>query len=195
MNDNELLAQLKAADPASLRGAPQPDLDRLLENTMTTEIQPTPIRPRRRWIPAAAAAAVLIAAGGVVWGVNAQDNPPTATPPVPAVKLTLAGGAAGKCRAPEVADFKDLPVAFEGQVTAIKGDLITLKVAHWYRGGPADNVEVQSMPEDVATLLGVDFTVGDNYLVAASNGQVSICGHSGPSDPDLRKLYEQAYTG
>ncbi|MFF1821475.1 hypothetical protein ACFVWG_29500 [Kribbella sp. NPDC058245] len=191
MNDDELLARLQAADPASR--APRPDLDRLLETTMTTDTETRPsTTTRRRWIPAAAAVA-LIAAAALVWGLAPNDHPPTAATPVPAVKLTLAGGAAGKCRAPEVADFKDLPVAFEGQVTAIKGDLVTLKVAHWYRGGPAETVEVQSMPEDVATLLGVDFTVGDSYLVAASNGQVSTCGHSGPSDPDLRHLYEQAY--
>src|SRR5689334_9824116 len=151
---------------------------------------------RRRWIPAAAAAAVLIAAGGVIWGVNGNDaRPPVAAPPAPTVKLTIAGGANGKCRAPEVADFKDLKVAFEGQVTGIKGDLVTLQVAHWYSGGPGDSVEVQSMPEDVATLLGVDFTVGDSYLVSAADGQVSTCGHSGPSDPELRKLFEAAYPG
>jgi hypothetical protein len=188
VNDDELLARLQAADPASR--APRPDLDRLLETTMTTDVRPTV--NRRRWIPAAAAVA-LIAAAALVWGLTPNDHPPTAATPIPAVKLTLADGAVGKCRAPEVADFKDLPVAFEGQVTAIKGDLVTLKVTHWYRGGPAETVEVQSMPEDVATLLGVDFTVGDSYLVAASNGQVSTCGHSGPSDPDLRHLYEQAY--
>ncbi|TDD56850.1 hypothetical protein E1263_25050 [Kribbella antibiotica] len=189
MNDNELLARLKAADPASLRGAPEPDLDRLLEKTMATTTT-----TRRRWIPAAAAAAVVIAAGGVVWGVNANDNPPIAVPPAPTVKLTMAGGAAGKCRAPEVADFKDLKVAFEGQVTAIKGDLVTLKVAHWYSGGPAESVEVESKPLEVV-LYHVDFTVGGSYLVSAANGQVSICGHSGPSDPELRKLFEAAYPG
>ncbi|MET7280325.1 hypothetical protein ABZS29_18960 [Kribbella sp. NPDC005582] len=188
MNDNELLARLTAADPASR--APRPDLDRLLEDTMTAGTEPRPTTTRRRWVPAAAAAAVLIAAGAVVWGSNGNDDPVAAPP---AVRLTMAGGATGKCRAPEIADFKDLPVAFEGQVTAIKGDLVTLKVAHWYRGGPADTVEVQSMPEDVATLLGVDFSIGDSYLVSAADGQVSTCGHSGPADPDLRRLYEEAF--
>lgn len=68
-------------------------------------------------------------------------------------------------------------------------------MAHWYRGGPAEKVEVQAMPEDVATLLSVDFKAGESYLVSAANGQVSICGLSGPTSPELRQLYEQAYTG
>ncbi|GAB3932911.1 hypothetical protein GCM10029976_039530 [Kribbella albertanoniae] len=186
MSDDELLARLKAADPASRRDAPQPDLDRLLEIPMTTTTQ------RRRRLFPAVAAGLLIATGGLIWGITtANDQPPAATP---AVKLTVGSGAEGKCRAPEVADLQRLPIAFEGKVTAVTGDLISLQVAHWYRGGPAGNVEVQAMPEDVATLLAVDFQVGETYLVSAANNQVTICGLSGPATPDLRHLYEQAYT-
>ncbi|MFC9690906.1 hypothetical protein ACFTSF_20310 [Kribbella sp. NPDC056951] len=160
---------------------------------MSTDTQTRPAH--RRLIPAVAAG-LLIAAGGLIWGVTAgNDEPPIATPPVPTVKLTVGSEAAGKCRALEVADLQRLPVAFEGKVTAVTGDLISLKVAHWYRGGPGDNVEVQAMPEDVLTLLGVDFKVGESYLVSAANGQVSICGASGLSTPELRQLYEQAYAG
>ncbi|NEA32968.1 hypothetical protein [Streptomyces sp. SID13031] len=219
MNDDELLAQLRAADPAPLSNAPEPDIDRLLEATMSTETdaRPAPETPdgsprgsRRRWLPAVAAG-VLLAAGGLVWGLTAGqgDNHPvagaptattsTSTTPSPAtdrpLKLTVGDGAAGKCRAVEVADLRRLQTAFAGTVTAIQGELVTLKVDHWYRGGTATTVEVQSDADAVTTLLGVEFKVGGTYLVTATNAQVSICGESGPDSPELRDLYQKAYAG
>lgn len=212
MNDDELLAQLRAADPASLSDAPTPDIDRLLEAAMTveTDTRPTPGTPggsRRRWLPAVAAG-VLLAAGGVVWGVAGHDTQPVTSPPVATTSETpkatpggiaaatlqlTVGGAAGKCRPVEVADLRRMETAFEGTATAIKGELVTLRVDHWYRGGNATTVEVRSDVDAVATLLGVDFKVGTSYLITATEAQVSICGESGPSTPELRKLYEQAY--
>ncbi len=200
MNDDELLARLRAADPASSPGAPEPDLDRLLEATMATQTQPRPSTPpvrRRRWLIAAASAA-LIAAGGIGWGLAGNDtnNQPVASPPSTAtapLKLTVGSGATGKCRAVEVGDIRRMQVAFEGTATAVNGELVTLHVDHWYHGGTADTVEVQSDSDAVATLLGVDFKAGESYLVTATNGQVSTCGESAPSNPDLRTLYQQAF--
>jgi Iap family predicted aminopeptidase len=141
----------------------------------------------------------LIAAGGIGWGLAGHDNQqPVASPPAQSsapLKLTLGSGAEGKCRAVEVADLRRMQIAFEGTATAINGELVTLHVSHWYRGGTANTVEVRSDAEAVATLLGVDFKTGESYLVTATNGQVSLCGESAPTNPDLRTLYEQAFAG
>jgi hypothetical protein len=219
VNDDELLARLRAADPASRSDAPEPDIDRLLEATMTTDTE-TRHAPdaaggsRRRWLPAVAAG-VLLATGGLVWGLTAgqgDGNPPVAVGPTTSatptpvstpttepgiatgvLKLTVGGGATGKCKAVEVADLRRMQTAFEGTATAIKGELVTLRVDHWYRGGEATTVEVRSDADAVATLLGVEFKVGGAYLVSAVDAQVSICGESGPVTPELRALYQQAF--
>ncbi|WP_105975926.1 hypothetical protein [Streptomyces geranii] len=96
MNDDELLAQLKATDPVRTSKAPRPDVTRLVEATMSTSpTSPTgtasaassktttatagPLRgaPRRRLVPALAFAALLVVGGGVTWGV-AQGGEGTA---------------------------------------------------------------------------------------------------------------------
>jgi hypothetical protein len=204
VNDEELLARLKAADPAT--HAPEPDLDRLLEATMTTdtETRPTAQTPRRRWLPAVAAG-VLLAAGGVGWAVagnsGSSGNQPVAGPPTSAVstpsvlKLTVGSAPNAKCRAVEVADLQGMQTAFAGTATAIHGEVVTLHVDHWYKGGSATTVEVQSDADAVTTLLGVDFKVGGTYLVTATNAQVSLCGESAPTNPDLLALYQQAFGG
>ncbi|WP_328322890.1 hypothetical protein OHA70_29240 [Kribbella sp. NBC_00382] len=201
MNDDELLAQLKAADPAS--DAPEPDLDRLLEATMTTDTEARPsTTTRRRWLPAVAAG-VLLAAGGVGWAVAGNsDNQPVAGPPTSAVstpaavlKLTVGAAPNAKCRAVEVADLQGMQTAFAGTATAIQGEMVTLHVDHWYKGGNATTVEVQSNADAVTTLLGVDFKVGGTYLITATNAQVSLCGESAPTNPELLNLYKQAFGG
>lgn len=52
MNDEELLARMRAIDPARTSDAPQPDINRLLEATMTAD---TTVRtsPAHRTAPAA----------------------------------------------------------------------------------------------------------------------------------------------
>lgn len=74
MNDDELLARLKAADPAS--DAPEPDIDRLLEATVSTDTdtRPTPGKASRRWLPAVAAGVLVLATAGLVWGIAGQDD-------------------------------------------------------------------------------------------------------------------------
>jgi hypothetical protein len=206
VNDDELLARLKAADPAS--HAPEPDLDRLLEATMTTDTEARPgTAIRQRWLPAVAAGVLL--AAGVGWAVagnSGNDNQPVAGPPTSAVsrpsvstpsvlKLTVGAAPNARCRAVEVADLQGMQTAFAGTATAIRGEVVTLHVDHWYKGGDATTVVVQSNADAVTTLLGVDFKVGGTYLVTATNAQVSLCGESAPTNPELLDLYKQAFGG
>jgi hypothetical protein len=39
----------------------------------------------------------------------------------------------------------------------------------------------------------VDLRVGRDYLVAASDGNLTGCGFSGPATPQLQKLYDRAF--
>ena len=44
-----------------------------------------------------------------------------------------------------------------------------------------------------ALIAGIPFEVGGQYLITAYDGNVNYCGFSGPSTPELRAAYEQAF--
>jgi hypothetical protein len=48
-------------------------------------------------------------------------------------------------------------------------------------------------PDMVALLGATEFTVGQDYLVSASEGGVSVCGFTGPASPELQAAYDQAF--
>ncbi|MFG2364120.1 hypothetical protein ACGFY3_21095 [Streptomyces mirabilis] len=84
MNDDELLARLRAVDPALTKRAPVPDIYRLVESALNTDTAPQseksadgiathPAKPaaergRRRLLTLAAAAALLLLGGGIAGG-------------------------------------------------------------------------------------------------------------------------------
>jgi hypothetical protein len=85
-------------------------------------------------------------------------------------------------------------VAFDGTVTMLADGVVTLDVGHWYAGGPTDLVRVQAPADALQDLVGaVKFEQGGRYLVSATNGQVTVCGFSGPYTADLAALYDQAF--
>jgi hypothetical protein len=84
-------------------------------------------------------------------------------------------------------------LAFEGTVTSIDGDVVTLDVGHWFKGGDAATV-VLSAPSGLNALIGgMDFKSGDTYLITATEGTVNYCGYSGPSTPEFRASFEKAF--
>ena len=209
MNDEELLARLRAADPAaSLPPADPGRTTRLLEDTMsndtetspgTTVDQDTPVRRRSPLAWLVAAAAVLVIAGvGVFAVVGGDDGPgvPTAQDPAPSVMaLSARPPTSAKCMVvtPEV--LANQEVAFDGTVAAITDGLVTLDVTSWYRGGDADQVTVEAPPENLEALVSAaDFQVGQRYLVSATDGFVSVCGLSGAYSDELVALYAQAFS-
>ncbi|MGW7363561.1 hypothetical protein ACWGI8_09060 [Streptomyces sp. NPDC054841] len=208
MNNDELLARLRAIDPARTSHAPSPDLDRLLEATMTADTKARTTNDgsagrRRRLVLAAAAAAVLAAGGGIAWGMAATgsssssaSSPSSPSSPSKAdpVILTVPEAPAAKCAAVTVDVLGSMQTAFEGTATSVKGDRVELRVDHWYRGGDASVVRLQNDTEMVPLLSGVEFTVGRHYLVTANEGRVTLCGYSAEADPQLRGLYDKAYT-
>jgi hypothetical protein len=87
----------------------------------------------------------------------------------------------------------DMEVAFEGTVTNVDGDQLTLDVVTWYKGGDSDQVQITAPLGMEALIGGIPFEAGGSYLVSASNGVVSYCGYTGVASPELRAAFEQAF--
>ena len=89
-----------------------------------------------------------------------------------------------------------LPVAFAGTATAVTDGEVRLEVDRWYRGGDAATVVLTAPAGDAPALIGAtDFQQGEQYLVSADQGTVSVCGLTGPASPELQAVYDQAFPG
>lgn len=87
-------------------------------------------------------------------------------------------------------------LAFEGTVTAVDGDTVTLSVDQWYLGGDDATEVVLNAPQGMEALIGgIPFEVGSQYLISAQDGTVNYCGFSGPATPELRSGFEAAFSG
>ncbi|WP_329546470.1 hypothetical protein OG548_21115 [Streptomyces sp. NBC_01356] len=206
MNDDELLARLRSADPALTSSAPPPDTDRLVEATLNTDTETalqlaettagTTTRPakaagrgRRNLFGLAAAAGLLMLGGTIAGGIVANNDNGH---PVSAGPLTLtaeSGSANRKCMEPVPDQLRRYPTLFEGTVTSIKGSMVTFRVDHWLQGGDADTVVLDSNTDQPETLT---FTDGEHYIVAAENGVVPSCGANWASAETIAK-FRQAY--
>lgn len=208
-----LAALMRRADPARRRGHAEapPHLDRLLEDTVTLDqhtldrTQPDHAATAPRWRrPALVAAAAALLLGAGLGGValaglgDAPDAPAPATAEAEVLALTLPQDAAtASCAMVTPEALRGIPVAFDGRVVDVADDRVTLEVDRWFAGGDADVVTVASSDPALVPLLGGidDFRDGGRYLVSASQGQVSVCGFSGPWSPELEQLFEAAYAG
>ncbi|MFG2948304.1 hypothetical protein [Streptomyces adustus] len=191
MNEDELLARLRAADPALVGVTPAPDVDRLLEAVMTTTRVPAPTsgtrRPRRPLLLATAAAVALTTAGAFAW--QATRSPASSPSAAPLVLRVQAADGTAKCAAPSVAMLRANTTAFEGAVTSVTGQLVTFRVEHWYRGEDGRTVTVNH----IENLEGVSFRTGESYLVVARHGRIDACGGTVWAEPTMRDLYRQAF--
>lgn len=86
-----------------------------------------------------------------------------------------------------------MDVAFEGIVTDIEGDVLTLDVVTWYTGGESDQVTITAPLGMEALILGISFEVGGDYLVSATDGVVNYCGYTDVATPQLREAFESAF--
>ncbi|MFD9704206.1 hypothetical protein [Lentzea sp. NPDC059081] len=97
-----------------------------------------------------------------------------------------------RCRAPEAGVLQEsAQMAFEGTVLRIDGDVVTLQVRRAWRGD-ADVLEVRNAT-GAPVLVGFEPEVGRTFLVAASDMRVLGCGLSGPDEPGLRGIYDEAF--
>ena len=214
--DDELRALLRGGDPAgSLSPAEAAALAILLEDIMSADLDVRPEvdegsratgthgRNRLTWL-VAAAAVTAIAAGGAfaVNGLSGTDsNPPQAdhttvkgdTSVTAATTVLGVAKQEGRCAPPTPAILAQYPQAFAGTVTAIEGDTVTIETTDVYAGEVAETVEVTAPPAQFGPMLSaVQFQVGGDYLVAAFDGQLSMC-YSGTATGDLRSPFEKAF--
>ncbi len=220
MNDDDLRARLRALDPsASLSPADPERLARLLEDTMSHDPH-TPesdddapaaaadngsrARSPLTWL--VAAAAVLLIASVGVWSLTSGDDPAgpgTAAPGSASagsddgsgvLALSARPPSSAKCMVPNATVLSAQEVGFDGTVTAITDDQVTLEVSHWYHGGKAEQVTVTAPAADLTALVqAVQFEAGQRYLVSATDGYVTVCGFSGPYTEELAALYAEAF--
>lgn len=208
--DDELRARLRAADPAASLVLADPDrVARLLEDTMSHDTEM--LNPETRqsgtrgrspltWLVAAAAALVIGGVGIYTLTGSPDDDtaPPLAQGGEQAVitQLRAPAATAGRCMVPTAEALSQQQLAFAGTVAEVTDDTVVLTPTTFYAGDEADRVEVDAVPEELAALVGaVDFQVGESYLVAATGGQVTGCGFSGPAAPGLQQLYVAAFGG
>ncbi|KPI25629.1 hypothetical protein [Streptomyces sp. NPDC054962] len=200
MNDDELLARLKSADPALTPHAPPPGIDRLVEDILNTDTDtalrtgnsvPSTTaarRSRRQLLGLAAAAGLLLLGGGIAAGVMANDGGHSASTG-PLTLTTHSGFGTQKCVAPSPDTLRGYPTLFVGTVTSIKGSTVTFRVDHWLKGGDTETVVLDS---DASRPEALTFSEGERYIVAAENGVVPVCGANGASD-EIVGEFRQAF--
>ena len=197
-DDRDLMARLRAADPAAdLTPADPGRVERLLEDAMSNDVRAPETRTGRRnpltWVVAAAAA--IIIAGVGFFAIRGQGDSGTPVAHETVTQLT-ASSAPARCMVPTVDRLSGRAVAFRGTVESLTGDAVTLRVTHWYNGGPTSLVKVAAPAPALRALVGaVHFHEGGDYLVTATDGQVTACGFSGPATAARTHLYEQAFSG
>jgi hypothetical protein len=197
--DDELRDRIQRLDPAGnatpVRSHDDPASRQHLEQIMSTTPTDIPDRTRGRRpfaLVAAAAAVVAIAVGGVV-ALGSDDGD---SENIAAVQLgTPPPDAMASCIALEPQYLADMELAFRGTVTAIDGDLVSLSVERWYKGGEGDTVAITAPDMANTSIDGLEFDTGATYLVSATGGTVNYCGFSGLATPDLQAVYDAAFPG
>lgn len=192
---------LRATDPAhSLPDADPARVAALVEETMSHPAnapETTPARPR--WLLLGGIAAAAAVATVVAIGVTRDDDPgsvqddaPIVLPTPSTTELSSGPAIAAKCAAPTAADAARQSVAFEGIVTEVADGIVTLAPTHFYNGSETARVTIAE-PDQGMSEAPAEFVVGETYIVGANDGQVAICGLTGPADDDLRRLYQEAF--
>lgn len=193
---DQLRERLARLDPMHQGVDTEPPSRELLEGIMSTPVveQPEtgPEQKSNRWLVGiAAAAALVLAVGGVIAFTGGGTDPVAAGPPL---ELNAAReDAMASCIMFSVEELARAPLAFEGTATAVDGDTVTLTVDEWFKGGDAGQVVLNAPPDLVALIGGIPFEVGRQYLITAYDGNVNYCGFSGPSTPEFRADFEQAF--
>jgi hypothetical protein len=168
----------------------------LLEDIMSTPTQEQTTQPapkRNTWMLAiAAAAALVVVVGGAIALTGGEGGDPVATEQ----PLVLSAGVddpMAMCIVFSVEELAKAPLAFEGTVSSSEDETVTLTVDEWFKGGDAAVVELHAPAGMEALIGGIPFEEGQQYLITAYDGTVNYCGFSGPSTPEFRAAFEQAF--
>jgi hypothetical protein len=204
--DQELLARLRVADPASSLPSAEPGrVDRLLEEAMsdtlhdprTRESRDTGTRGRSPLTWLVAAAAVVLIAGAGILGLAQRDHGSTPGAHESVTQLSFTPPS-GRCVVPNVGVLQEQSLAFRGTLASVDGGTATFDVDHWYAGGPTDTAEITAKTASTRSPLAelvqaAHLKVGGDYLVAAGDGNVLGCGFTGPATGQLQRLYDRAF--
>jgi hypothetical protein len=171
------------------------------DDTLADESRRTGTHDRSPLTWLVAGAVVLLIAGAALFGLfnRGTDEPGTpsgapAESAEPSRTLLNAVPASGRCMPPNAEVLRQQTLAFDGVVRSIVHGEATLEPSRVYAGEATDVVVVQAPDRDLQALLAaVDFREGERYLVAATDGRVTLCGFSGPYTPELARLYDAAY--
>lgn len=204
--ETEALRQrLRSADPA--RSVAPPDdlatdlVRRTRENAMSDHQQHAPDTRRRRWVPLAAAAAVLAVGGTAYVATQVGDDgsaPPTAAEPTVTELALPTGDSPGRCMQVNAQTVANAETALEGTVTTVDDEQVVLEVTRWFVGGTADEVllRVPSPGQATLSLPGQpEFGTGERWLVTATDGRVNVCGFTAPWSADLVDVFDEAFPG
>lgn len=198
---DELRTQLSRLDPMPPDVATEPvttlssrhRMERVMSSIVQQPITKAPQRRRAWTLVASGIAAVSIAAVGFLSAGGYFDREPA---PIVAVPVEFSLGESDSmamCLAFDVEILRPMEVAFEGTATAVDGDTVTLRVDHWYKGGDAEAVSLVGTQGLEALIDGINFEVGEQYLITATDGNVNYCGFSGVSTPELRSAFDEAF--
>ena len=202
MHDDDLQARLRDADPARRTPPPDPSwIDTLAQSTMEAPMTtPEPAAGTRRTWLLTAAAAVLVAALGVGgWSaLSGDDNrDQVAREKTVTTLIVPKPDLAAMCMQLTPETVGQMQVAFDGTVSSIEGEEVTLDVTKWYVGGDTDQVKlVQNSPDAMIALEGdIQLEQGQRYLVTAHDGQVNGCGFTALWSQELQDIFDQAFAG
>ncbi len=112
--------------------------------------------------------------------------------------LSIPREGAARCMVPSAAVLAGQDLAVLATVRSADDATVVLDVDRWYAGpsgGPeTPTVEVDAVePSLQDLLLAPDLQPGEQYLLAATGGLVTLCGSSGPATPALQGLYDEAF--
>jgi len=200
---DELRQQLSKLDPmhpgVPTEPATTPSSRQRLERIMSLDTAPRHAvdegSPNRRLSTrvAAAIAVAAVAIGGIAFATTNRGADP-GTLAGPPLELSLgASDSLASCIMFDVAILADMPLAFEGTVTAVDGKVVTLAVDHWYTSGDAAEVTLAAPAGFEALIGGISFVEGSSYLITATDGSVNYCGYSDLATPELRAAFDQAF--
>ena len=191
MTDDELRDRLHRADPARHQTPADSWLDDLVEATMSSP----ETTAKRRWLPLAAAAAVLaVVGGGVSVALSGGDEDSvTAKPAVVTMKLP-AGDTMSSCIQFSVDVLRDMDQAFSATASEVEDNRVRLDVDHWYKGGDANQVVLETPDATAVALIGsVEYEQGGRYLITATAGTVNSCGFSAPWSQEMADAFDEAF--
>ncbi len=185
------------------RGVVPPDTPDTADETLTDESRQTGTRDRSALTWTIGLVVVLLIAAAVVFALltRGDDEPggtsgDTAELDPPSVTELVATPSNERCMVPNARILERQTIAFDGVVRSVTGGEATLEPTRFYAGEPTERVVVSAPDRDLRALLSaVEFREGERYLVAATDGRVTLCGFSDRYSEGLASLYAEAFGG